>query len=174
MEFPDYYRPQLANVHSRHTHYLCTAPVSYRGGAALKSDLDNLKAALATVKATEAFVPATSVSSIEDWNRNGYYKSDEDYLFALAEAIGEGYRAIVDAGFLLQVDHPHLVTYYVCHPDKTIDESAIGSRSGSRPSIMPCAASLKIACASTHVTASISARACTTSKSSTSSTFSAG
>jgi len=122
MEFPDYYRPQLANVHSRHTHYLCTAPVSYRGGAALKSDLDNLKAALATVKATEAFVPATSVSSIEDWNRNGYYKSDEDYLFALAEAMGEEYRAIVDAGFLLQVDDPHLVTYYVCHPDKTIDE----------------------------------------------------
>jgi 5-methyltetrahydropteroyltriglutamate--homocysteine methyltransferase len=122
MEFPDYYRPQLANVHSRHTHYLCTAPVSYRGGAALKSDLDNLKAALTTVKATEAFVPATSVSSIEDWNRNGYYKSDEDYLFALAEAMGEEYRAIVDAGFLLQVDDPHLVTYYVCHPDKTIDE----------------------------------------------------
>lgn len=122
MEFPDYYRPQLANVHSRHTHYLCTAPVSYRGGAALKSDLDNLKAALTTVKATEAFVPSTSVSSIEDWNRNGYYKSDEDYLFALAEAMGEEYRAIVDAGFLLQVDDPHLVTYYVCHPDKTIDE----------------------------------------------------
>ncbi len=62
----------------------------------------------------EAFVPSTSVSSIEDWNRNAYYKSEEEYLFALAEAMGEEYRAIVDAGFVLQVDDPHLVTYYVC------------------------------------------------------------
>ena len=67
-------------------------------------------------------MPSTSVSSIEDWNRNAFYKSEEEYLFALAEAIGEEYRAIVDAGFLLQVDDPHLVTYYVCHPDKTMEE----------------------------------------------------
>jgi len=121
-DFPDYYKPQLTNVHRRHAHYRCTAPISYRGAAALKTDLDNLKAAMANVKATEAFVPSTSVSSIEDWNRNVYYKSDEEYLFALAEAMGEEYRAIVDAGFLLQVDDPHLVTYYVCHPDKAMEE----------------------------------------------------
>lgn len=121
-QFPDYYKPQLANVHTRHAHYLCTGPVSYRGAQSLKTDLDNLMAALSTVDVTEAFVPSTSVSSIEDWNRNVFYKTDEDYLHALAEAMGEEYRAIVDAGFLLQVDDPHLVTYYVCHPDKTIDE----------------------------------------------------
>ncbi len=121
-DFPDYYKPQLTNVHRRHTHYRCTGPVSYRGAAALKTDLDNLEAALTKVKATEAFVPSTSVSSIEDWNRNAYYKSDEEYLFALAEAMSEEYRAIVDAGFVLQVDDPHLVTYYVCHPDKTMEE----------------------------------------------------
>ena len=62
------------------------------------------------------------MSSIEDWNRNAYYKSEEEYLFALADAIGEEYRAIVDAGFVVQVDDPHLVTYYVCHPDKTMEE----------------------------------------------------
>jgi 5-methyltetrahydropteroyltriglutamate--homocysteine methyltransferase len=62
------------------------------------------------------------VSSIEDWNRNVFYKSEEDYLFGLAEAIGEEYRAIVDAGFVLQVDDPHLVTYYVCHPDKSLED----------------------------------------------------
>jgi 5-methyltetrahydropteroyltriglutamate--homocysteine methyltransferase len=67
-------------------------------------------------------VPSTSVSSIEDWNRNQYYKSDEDYLGALADAINVEYRAIVEAGFLLQVDDPHLVTYYVCHPDKTMED----------------------------------------------------
>jgi 5-methyltetrahydropteroyltriglutamate--homocysteine methyltransferase len=120
--FPDYYAPQLRNVHTRHTHFICKGPVTYRGQRQLKADLDNLKAALASVDVVEAFVPSTSVTSIADWNRNGYYKSDEEYLFALAEAIGEEYRAIVDAGFVLQVDDPHLVTYYVCHPDKSMEE----------------------------------------------------
>jgi len=105
-EFPEFYAPQLANVHTKHAHYLCTGPVKYRGGQALKTDLDNLKAALKGVDVTDAFVPSTSVSSIEDWNRNVHYKSDEDYLFGLAEAMGEEYRAIVDAGFVLQVDDP--------------------------------------------------------------------
>jgi 5-methyltetrahydropteroyltriglutamate--homocysteine methyltransferase len=121
-QFPDYYRPQLTNVHTRHKHYLCTGPVGYRGMQNLQSDLDNLKSALVTVEVTDAFVPSTSVSSIEDWNHNAFYKNDEEYLLALAEAMGEEYRAIVEAGFLLQVDDPHLVTYYVCHPDKTMDE----------------------------------------------------
>jgi 5-methyltetrahydropteroyltriglutamate--homocysteine methyltransferase len=121
-EFPEFYAPQLANVHTKHVHYVCNAPVRYRGGNALKTDLENLKVALNGVAVTDAFMPSTSVSSIEDWNRNGFYKSDEEYLFALAEAIGEEYRAIVDAGFVLQVDDPHLVTYYVCHPDKSMEE----------------------------------------------------
>jgi 5-methyltetrahydropteroyltriglutamate--homocysteine methyltransferase len=120
--FPDFYAPQLTNVHTKHVHYICNGPVKYRGGEQLKADLDNFKAALYGVKVADAFLPSTSVSSIEDWNRNAYYKSEEKYLFALAEAIGEEYRAIVDAGFMLQVDDPHLVTYYVCHPDKSMEE----------------------------------------------------
>ena len=120
--FPDFYAPQLTNVHTKHVHYICNGPVKYRGGDKLKADLSNFKAALSGVKVADAFLPSTSVSSIEDWNRNAYYKSEEEYLFALAEAIGEEYRAIVDAGFMLQVDDPHLVTYYVCHPDKSMEE----------------------------------------------------
>jgi len=120
--FPDYYAPQLANVHTRHTHFVCTAPVVYKGQEQLKADLANLRAALDCVTVQGAFVPATSVSSIEDWNRNAFYKSEEEYLFALADAMREEYRAIVDAGFFLQVDDPHLVTYYLTHPDKSIEE----------------------------------------------------
>src|SRR3569833_1548211 len=75
--FPDYYAPQLKNVHTRHKHLICTGPVTYKGAAGLKSDLEHLKAALGNVKVSEAFVPATSVSSIEDWNRNRYYKSEQ-------------------------------------------------------------------------------------------------
>jgi len=121
-DFYDYYKPQLVNVHTQHKHFVCTGPVTYRGAAKLTTDLDNLKAALKGITVAEAFVSSTSVSSIESWNRNQYYKSDEDYLDALADAINVEYRAIVEAGFLLQVDDPHLVTYYVCHPDKTMDD----------------------------------------------------
>jgi 5-methyltetrahydropteroyltriglutamate--homocysteine methyltransferase len=120
--FPDYYAPQLANVHTRHVHFICSGPVKYRGQQQLKADLENLKAGLKGANVSEAFIPATSVSSIEDWNRNRFYKSDEEYLTALAEAIGEEYRAIVEAGFVLQVDDPHLVTHYVCHPDESMDD----------------------------------------------------
>jgi 5-methyltetrahydropteroyltriglutamate--homocysteine methyltransferase len=120
--FPDYYAPQLANVHTRHRHFVCTAPVAYKGQEQLEADLANLRSALDHVRVEGAFVPATSVSSIEDWNRNAFYKSDEEYLFALADAMREEYRAIVDAGFLLQVDDPHLVTHYLTHPDKNIED----------------------------------------------------
>ena len=122
LDFYDYYKPQLANVHTRHAHFVCTGPITYHGEAQLATDLGNLRDALKGLDVTEAFVPATSVSSVEDWNRNQYYKSDEDYLGALADAINVEYRAIVAAGFLLQVDDPHLVTYYVCHPDKTMED----------------------------------------------------
>jgi 5-methyltetrahydropteroyltriglutamate--homocysteine methyltransferase len=120
--FPDYYAPQLGNVHTRHTHFVCTAPVTYKGQDQLKADLANLRAALDHLTVDGAFVPATSVSSIEDWNRNAFYKTDEKYLLALADAMREEYRAIVDAGFFLQVDDPHLVTYYLTHPEKSIAE----------------------------------------------------
>jgi 5-methyltetrahydropteroyltriglutamate--homocysteine methyltransferase len=172
--FADFYAPQLANVHTRHTHYLCTGPVSYRGRDKLKTDLNNFKAALAGVKVADAFLPSTSVSSIEDWNRNAYYKTEEDYLFALAEAMGEEYRAIVEAGFVLQVDDPHLVTYYVCHPDKSIEECRkwIALRVEAINHALRGIPKDRVRF---HTCYGInSARACTTSRSSTSSIFSAG
>jgi len=61
-----------------------------------------------------------SPSNIEDWQKNAYYKSQEDYVFAIAEAMREEYRAIIDAGFLVQIDDPRLVTYYIIHPEASI------------------------------------------------------
>ena len=65
--------------------------------------LDNLKAALKDVKPAEVFVPSLSPTSMQDWNRNQYYKSDKEFLYALADVMHEEYKAIVDAGFLVQV-----------------------------------------------------------------------
>jgi 5-methyltetrahydropteroyltriglutamate--homocysteine methyltransferase len=116
--FPEFY----AQTHpaSTHTHMVCTGPITYKGHAQLKRDIDNLKAALKGVSVEEVFMPAISPSNIEDWQKNAHYKSQEDYVFAIAEAMREEYQAIVDAGFLVQVDDPRLVTYYIIHPEASV------------------------------------------------------
>mgnify|MGYP001413982708 CR=1 FL=1 len=118
LSFPEFYAQ--THVASRHTHMVCTGPIAYKGHAPLQRDIENLKAALKGVKVEEAFMPAISPSNIEDWQRNTYYKTQEEYVFAIAEAMREEYRAIVDAGFLLQIDDPRLVTYYIIHPEASI------------------------------------------------------
>jgi len=123
ISFPEFYKAQAAGaVNARQALMACTGPISYRGHEALKTDLDNLKAALKGVAVTEVFVPSISPSNIEDWNRNAYYKTSDDYLFAIADAMREEYKAIVDAGFLVQIDDPQLVTHYVVNPTATIEQ----------------------------------------------------
>src|SRR5262249_4426660 len=85
---------------ARQNHMVCPAPVTYRGMAQLKTDIDNLKAALDGAKPQEAFMPAISPTSAADWQRNGYYKTEEEYLFAIADALPEEYEAILNAGLL--------------------------------------------------------------------------
>jgi 5-methyltetrahydropteroyltriglutamate--homocysteine methyltransferase len=116
--FPEFYGQ--THPASTHTHMICTGPIKYKGHAQLKRDIDNFKAALGGVKAVEAFMPAISPSNIEDWQKNAYYKSQEEYIFAVAEAMREEYQAIVDAGLLVQIDDPRLVTYYIIHPEASI------------------------------------------------------
>src|SRR5258705_12841291 len=118
--FPEFYQSQMGSVSAQHARLVCTGPVTYKGAAALKTDLDNLKAALNGVSPAEVFVPAISPASFEDWNKNEYYKTDEDYVVALGEAMRTEYQAIIDAGFLLQIDDPRLVTYYILHPDESV------------------------------------------------------
>jgi 5-methyltetrahydropteroyltriglutamate--homocysteine methyltransferase len=118
LSFPEFYAD--THVASRHTHMICTGPITYKGHAHLRRDIDNLKAALNDVKVEEAFMPAISPSNIEDWQKNAYYKTQEEYVFAIADAMREEYKTIVDAGFLLQIDDPRLVTYYIIHPEASI------------------------------------------------------
>ena len=118
--FPEFYQAQMGSVSAQHARLVCTGPVTYKGAAALKTDLDNLKSALNGVSPAEVFVPAISPASFEDWNRNEYYKTDEDYVVALGEAMRTEYQAIIDAGFLLQIDDPRLVTYYILHPEESV------------------------------------------------------
>jgi 5-methyltetrahydropteroyltriglutamate--homocysteine methyltransferase len=58
----------------------------------------------------EAFIPAVGPATIELQRANHYYKTEEEYLFAIAEAMKTEYKMIVDAGFVLQIDDPRIVT----------------------------------------------------------------
>jgi 5-methyltetrahydropteroyltriglutamate--homocysteine methyltransferase len=119
LAFPEFYAPITAA--SRGVRMVCTGPVTYKGQAILQRDIDNLKSALKGAK-IEAFIPAISPANIEDWMTNAYYKKQEDYLFAVADAMHVEYKAIVDAGFLLQIDDPRLVSYYLVNPKASIAE----------------------------------------------------
>src|SRR5262245_16903181 len=92
---------------------VCTGPVTYRGHAAVHADIATLKAALQGRPHEEVFLPAIAPSYISATLPNRYYRTDEEYEQALADALHQEYRGIVDAGFVLQVDDPGVVTYYM-------------------------------------------------------------
>jgi 5-methyltetrahydropteroyltriglutamate--homocysteine methyltransferase len=83
---------------------VCVGPITYTGQAALRRDIDNLKAALAHVNVAEAFLPVAAPASVIPDRRNEYYPNDDACLLAIAEAMRTEYRTIVDAGFLVQLD----------------------------------------------------------------------
>jgi 5-methyltetrahydropteroyltriglutamate--homocysteine methyltransferase len=83
---------------------ICVGPIAYTGQAALQRDIDNFKAALKGVNVEEGFLPVAAPASVIPDRKNEYYKSDEECLRAIAEAMRTEYRMIVDAGFILQLD----------------------------------------------------------------------
>jgi len=102
---------------------VCTSPIRYIGQEEVKVDIANLKVATEGLRPEEVFVTAISPTNLEMYFANQYYKTEEEYLFALAEAMREEYRAIVDAGFLLQIDDPRLITHYNREPNLSIEEN---------------------------------------------------
>jgi 5-methyltetrahydropteroyltriglutamate--homocysteine methyltransferase len=84
---------------------VCTGPIRYRGEAALQQDIANLKAALDGIAHVAAFMPAVAPSGVGE---NEYYNSDEAFFHAVGAALHAEYQAIVDAGFILQIDDPFL------------------------------------------------------------------
>jgi len=108
--FPEYYQEYFARAMTGGSiapvvPMVCTGPVKYIGEQALRGDIDNLKAAMAASGAKAAFMPSVAPSGA---GTNEYYKSDEEFFFAVADAMRQEYKAIVDAGFYLQIDDPFL------------------------------------------------------------------
>jgi 5-methyltetrahydropteroyltriglutamate--homocysteine methyltransferase len=99
-----------------------TGPIAYIGQQALQTDLANLRAALATVKAEEGFITSVAPGSFAR-RQNRYYTSDEVFLEALGEAMREEYKAIVEAGFVLQLDDPGLPdSWDMANPEPSVED----------------------------------------------------
>ena len=94
------------------TDSVCVGPIAYTGQAELQRDIDNLKTALKGVKVEEAFLPVAAPASVIPDRKNEYYKSDEDCLVAIGQAMHTEYKMIVDAGFLLQLDDARAAVTY--------------------------------------------------------------
>ena len=126
--FPDYYAwseriAEWAGGRGGDRRYgidVCTGPVSYKGHTAVQRDIENIKTALKGLRHEEVFMPAIAPSYLFATLTNTFYRTDEEYEQALADALREEYRAIVDAGFVLQVDDPRLVTQYMMNPDLSV------------------------------------------------------
>jgi 5-methyltetrahydropteroyltriglutamate--homocysteine methyltransferase len=101
----------------------CVAPITRRDAGAVQRDIDNLRAAVAGARPPDVFMTAASPGVVALFFRNRYYPSREAYLGAIAEAMRPEYRAIVEAGFVLQVDCPDLAMgRHIQFADASLDE----------------------------------------------------
>lgn len=111
-EFADFYRyatekqtlfyTAASDIKIKRQHWVCTGPITYNGGSADAREIALLKNALNSDE--EGFLSCTAPASLEPYWRNEFYKTDEEFVFALAEALREEYEAIAAAGLLVQVD----------------------------------------------------------------------
>ena len=102
---------------------VCVGPVAYSGQAEVQRDIDNFKAALKLVKAEEGFLPVAAPASAIPDRKNEYYKTEEDLVHAIADAMHTEYKMIVDAGLLVQVDDARAaVTFDRQVPPKTFKQ----------------------------------------------------
>ena len=111
LAFPEYYEKYFAEHMcgvGPNQQVVCSGPINYKGQEAVRADIENLKAALNGLSPEEVFMPAIAPGF---WS-NRYYRTDEEFQYALAEALRAEYLAIVDAGFILQIDDPSLTRLY--------------------------------------------------------------
>ena len=101
---------------------VCIGPVTYTGHDQVKTDIENFKAALAAAGVAEGFM--TSVAPGSAYRiPNNYYQTDEEFLYAWAEAMREEYKAIVDAGVILQLDDPATATgWEMIDPEPAVED----------------------------------------------------
>jgi 5-methyltetrahydropteroyltriglutamate--homocysteine methyltransferase len=88
-------------MRAKRPHYVCTGPITYQAQAAVEREIETLTKLAGT---TNVFLTSTAPASLEVYYGNEYYKTDEEYLFAFAEALRAEYEAIASSGITLQID----------------------------------------------------------------------
>jgi 5-methyltetrahydropteroyltriglutamate--homocysteine methyltransferase len=107
-------------IGSRRAHVV--GPLRYKGAVDTQIDIENLKAAARGLQVEELYLTGLGPGTAEYFVTNEYYKTDEELVFAIAEAMHEEFKAITDAGILLQIDEPAILTLWQTWPDMTVDE----------------------------------------------------
>jgi 5-methyltetrahydropteroyltriglutamate--homocysteine methyltransferase len=120
-EYGEYFKDRVEAA-LRAPRMILTGPVTYIGQADIQADIANFKAALEGQRYNEAYLPAVTPGTMEHWLRNQHYSTDEEFLMACADAMHEEYQAIVDAGFLLQVDDPDLPDGWHIHTEMDLPQ----------------------------------------------------
>jgi len=111
--YADYFRRNpVASGVREHGLSVCVGPIAYTGATAIQRDIHDLKAAMASAGVQDGFLPVVAPSSAVPIRIDEHYESDEEFIFALADALNEEYRAIVDAGLYVQVDDAYMATMY--------------------------------------------------------------
>jgi 5-methyltetrahydropteroyltriglutamate--homocysteine methyltransferase len=101
---------------------ICVAPIHYAGHDAIKTDIANFKAALAAAGVEQGFMTSVAPGSASRIG-NAYYKTEEELLYACADAMREEYKAILDAGLVLQLDDPAIAENWdMVNPEPTVEE----------------------------------------------------
>ena len=117
-QFPDFYAEynKTQGFEDVMRNPVCVGPIAYAGHEPLQRDIANLVAAVEKANAAghevAAFLPVVAPASVAYKRQDVYYQSEEEYVYAVAEALREEYRAIIDAGLMLQVDDAHLPMMY--------------------------------------------------------------
>ena len=101
------------------TLWFCTGPLQYVGGAGAEQDIRNLRSAVEGLD-VEPWLPAITPGTVEHWLWNDYYQTDEEFLYAIADAMHEEYRLIVESGIALQLDDPDLPDGWQMYPDMSV------------------------------------------------------
>src|SRR6185369_9829301 len=96
-----FYEP-AGQIKQSRPHWVASGPITYRGESSLKREIDIFRSMVGPD--TEAFITTTAPASLEPYRGNEYYRSQDDFILALAEAMRSEYQAIVAAGFILQID----------------------------------------------------------------------
>ena len=103
----------------------CTGEVSWKNWAAAQADIDLSKEVMKGANATELFMTSPSPGQIARYLKNRHYETEEAYVYALADVMKREYEAIVDAGFILQLDCPDLAMLrHTVYLDRSLPISA--------------------------------------------------